>query len=85
MPKYEVGITEINVLVRRLGYVSAILGLLEHKTLSESVLYTQLEKWSLNHEQDLMALRESAGIYQSDTRANCPKALYEFRCFVGDL
>ena len=63
MPKYKVGITEINTLVRRLGYVSAILRLLGHKTLNESMLYTQLEKWSLNHEQNLMGLRESAGIY----------------------
>lgn len=61
MPKYEVGITEINVLVRRLGYVSAILRLLEHKTLSESLLYTRLERWSLDHKQDLMAYPNHQG------------------------
>ena len=52
MSKYEVGITDINVLVRRLGYVSAILRLLEHNTLSESMLYSRLEKWSLDHKQN---------------------------------
>ena len=63
MSKYEVGITDINVLVRRLGYVSAILRLLDHNTLSESMLYSRLEKWSLDHKQDLIAYPNPAGVY----------------------
>ena len=73
MPKYKVGITEINVLVRRLGYVSAILRLLEHKTLSESVLYTQLERWSLEHKQDLMAYLNHQGFVNTTRQQTGPK------------
>ena len=83
MSKYEVGITEINVLVRRLGYVSAILGLLEHKTLSESVLYTQLEKWSLNHEQDLMAYANPQGFIKATRGRTAPKHYTNFAVSLG--
>ncbi len=56
---YEIGITEINTHVRRLGYVSAILKLLAHKTLSESLLYKRLERWSLNHEIAILTRRRT--------------------------
>ena len=75
MPKYKVGITEINTLVRRLGYVSAILRLLGHKTLNESMLYTQLEKWSLNHEQDLMDHANQQGFIKA-TRGQAASRRY---------
>ena len=75
MPKYEVGITGINTLVRRLGYVSAILRLLEHKTLSESVLYTRLERWSLNHKQNLKDYANQQGFINA-TRGQAASRRY---------
>ena len=83
MPKYEVGITEINTLVRRLGYVSAILRLLGHKTLSESMLYTQLEKWSLNHEQDLMDHANQQGFIKATRGQVAPRRYTNFAVSLG--
>ena len=83
MPKYEVGITEINTLVRRLGYVSAILRLLEHKTLSESMLYTQLEKWSLDHEQDLANYTNRQGFIKATRGQAAPKRYTNFAVSLG--
>ena len=83
MPKYEVGITEINTLVRRLGYVSAILRLLEHRTLSESVLYAQLEKWSLNHEQDLMDYANQQGFIKATRGQAAPKRYANLAVSLG--
>lgn len=83
MPKYEIGITNINTLVRRLGYVSAILRLLEHKTLSRSVLYTRLEKWSLNHEQDLMDYANPQGFIKATRGQTGPKHYTNFAVSLG--
>ncbi len=83
MPKYEVGITEINTLVRRLGYVSAILRLLEHKTLSESVLYTQLEKWSLNHKQNFENYINPQGFIKATRRQAAPRRYTNFAVSLG--
>ncbi len=83
MPKYEAGITEINTLVRRLGYVSAILRLLEHRTLSESVLYTQLEKWSLNHEPDLMDYANQQGYIKATRGQAAPRRYTNFAVSLG--
>lgn len=83
MPKYEVGITEINTLVRRLGYVSAILRLLEHKTLSESVLYTRLEKWSLSHEKDFMGYANQQGFIKATRGQAGPKQYTNFAVSLG--
>lgn len=83
MPKYEVGITEINTLVRRLGYVSAILRLLEHKTLSESVLYTRLEKWSLSHEKDLMDYANQQGFIKATRGQAAPRRYTNFVVSMG--
>ncbi len=83
MPKYEIGITNINTLVRRLGYVSAILQLLEHKTLSESVLYTRLEKWSLDHEQDLMGYANQQGFIKATHGQAAPKQYTNFAVSLG--
>ncbi|MDE0552578.1 MAG: hypothetical protein OXI24_00050 [Candidatus Poribacteria bacterium] len=83
MSKYEVGITDINVLVRRLGYVSAILRLLEHKTLSESVLYSQLEKWSLNHEENLMGYANQQGFIKATRGQAAPKRYTNFAVSLG--
>ena len=83
MAKYEVGITDINVLVRRLGYVSAILRLLEHKTLSESVLYARLEKWSLDHEQDLMAYPNRQGFINATREQTGPKRYTNLAVSLG--
>lgn len=83
MPKYEVGITEINTLVRRLGYVSAILRLLEHKTLSEFVLYNQLEKWSLNHEKDLRAYANQQGFIKATRGQAAPKRYTNLAVSLG--
>jgi hypothetical protein len=73
MAKYEAGITDINVVVRLLGYASAILGLLEHKTLSESMLYTRLEKWSLDHKKDFMAYPIQQGFINATRQQTGPK------------
>ena len=83
MPKYEVGITEINTLVRRLGYVSAILRLLEHKTLSESMLYTQLEKWSLDHEQNLVNYTNRQGFIKATRGQAAPKRYANLAVSLG--
>ena len=83
MPKYEVGITEINTLVRRLGYVSAILRLLEHKTLGESTLYSRLEKWSLNHEKDLMGYANQQGFIKATRGQAAPKRYTNFAVSLG--
>ena len=83
MSKYEVGITEINVVVRRLGYVSAILRLLGHKTLSESVLYNQLEKWSLNHEKDLMDYANQQGFIKATRGQAAPRRYTNFAVSLG--
>lgn len=83
MPKYEVGITEINTLVRRLGYVSAILRLLEHRTLSESVLYTQLEKWSLKHKQNLMNYTNQQGFIKATRGQASPRRYTNLAVSLG--
>ena len=83
MPKYKVGITEINVLVRRLGYVSAILRLLEHETLSESVLYTRLERWSLTHQRDFIAYANPQGFVNATHGQTGPKRYTNFAVSLG--
>ena len=83
MAKYEVGITDINVLVRRLGYVSAILLLLEHKTLGESMLYSRLEKWSLDHKQDLMDYTNQQGFINATREQTGPKRYTNFAVSLG--
>ena len=83
MPKYEVGITDINVVVRRLGYISAILRLLEHKTLSESVLYAQLEKWSLDHKQDLDTYSNGQGFINVTREQTGPKRYTNLAVSLG--
>lgn len=82
MAKYEAGITDINVLVRRLGYVSAILRLLEHKTLSESVLYTRLERWSFNHKQNLKDYANEQGFVKT---TRCQTASKRYTNFVVSM
>ena len=83
MPKYEVGITDINVVVRRLGYVSAILRLLEHKTLSESVLYTRLERWSLKHKADLKNYANDQGFVKATPEQTASKRYTNFAVSMG--
>ena len=83
MPKYEVGITEINVLVRRLGYVSAILRLLEHNTLSESVLYTRLERWSLTHQRNFIVYENPQGFINATHGQTGPKRYTNFAVSLG--
>lgn len=83
MPKYEVGITDINVVVRRLGYISAILRLLEHKTLSESVLYTRLERWSLNHKQNLKDYANEQGFIKATRGQTASKRYTNFVVSMG--
>ncbi len=83
MPKYEAGITDINVLVRRLGYVSAILQLLEHSTLSESMLYTRLEKWSLDREKNLMAYANQQGFIKATRGQTGPKRYTNLAVSLG--
>ena len=83
MPKYEVGITEINVLVRRLGYVSAILRLLDHNTLSESMLYSRLEKWSLDHKQDFDTYPNPQGFINATREQTGPKRYTNFAVSLG--
>ena len=83
MSKYEVGITDINVLVRRLGYVSAILQLLGHNTLSESVLYTRLEKWSLDHKQGLIDYTNQQGAINATREQTGPKRYTNFAASLG--
>lgn len=82
---YEIGITEINTHVRRLGYVSAILRLLEHKTLSESLLYNRLERWSLNHEQDLTNYTNPQGRINATPGRTGAKRYTEFAASLGLL
>lgn len=83
MSKYEVGITDINVVVRRLGYVSAILRLLEHKTLNESMLYSRLEKWSLDHKQDLMNYTNQQGFIKATHGQAAPRRYTNFAVSLG--
>ena len=83
MPKYKVGITEINTLVRRLGYVSAILRLLEHKTLNESLLYTRLEKWSFIHQRDFIAYANPQGFINTTHGQTGPKRYTDFAVSLG--
>ena len=83
MAKYEVGITDINVVVRRLGYVSAILRSLGHKTLSESVLYTRLERWSLKHKQDLKDYANEQGFVKATREQTGPKRYINFAVSLG--
>ena len=83
MPKYEVGITDINVVVRRLGYISAILRLLEHRTLSESVLYTRLERWSLNHKQNLKDYANEQGFIKATRGQTASKRYTNFVVSMG--
>ena len=83
MPKYKVGITEINTLVRRLGYVSTILRLLEHKTLSESMLYTRLEKWSFSHQRDFIAYANPHGFINATHGQTGPKRYTNFAVSLG--
>lgn len=83
MPKYKVGITEINTLVRRLGYVSTILRLLEHKTLSESMLYNRLEKWSLIHQRDFIAYANPHGFINATHGQTGPKRYTNFAVSLG--
>ena len=83
MPKYKVGITEINTLVRRLGYVSAILRLLGHKTLSESMLYTRLEKWSFIHQQDFITYANPQGFINATHGQTGPKRYTNFAVSLG--
>ena len=82
---YEIGITEINTHVRRLGYVSAILKLLEHKTLSESLLYNRLERWSLKHEQDLRGYANPQGYINATRGRTGAKRYTEFAASLGLL
>lgn len=83
MSKYEVGITDINVLVRRLGYVSAILRLLEHNTLSESMLYSRLEKWSLDHKQDFDTYPNPQGFINATREQTAPKRYTNLTVSLG--
>ena len=83
MAKYEAGITDINVVVRRLGYVSAILRLLKNKTLSESMLYTRLEKWSLDHKKDLLAYPIQQGFVKATREQTGPKRYTNFAVSLG--
>ena len=83
MPKYKVGITEINTLVRRLGYVSAILRLLEHRTLSESMLYTRLERWSFIHQRDFIAYANPQGFINATQGQTGPKRYTNFAVSLG--
>lgn len=83
MPKYKVGITEINTLVRRLGYVSAILRLLEHRTMSESMLYARLEKWSLTHQQDFITYANPQGFINATHGQTGPKRYTNFAVSLG--
>ena len=83
MPKYKVGITEINTLVRRLGYVSAILRLLEHRTLSESMLYARLERWSFIHQRDFIAYANPQGFINATQGQTGPKRYTNFAVSLG--
>ena len=83
MPAYEIGITEINTQVRRLGYVSAILTILDHKPRSESLLYDWLEKWSRDHELELMDSGNQQGQIKPTRQRTGAKRYTEFAASLG--
>ena len=83
MPTYQIGITEINIQVRRLGYVSAILRILSHKTLSESLLYDRLERWSVDHESELMNYVNQQGQIKPTRQRTGARRYTEFAASLG--
>jgi hypothetical protein len=58
---YQIGITEINTQVRRLAYLSALISILGQKSITETLLFQRLEKWSVSAQQDLEHYRSVAG------------------------
>lgn len=83
MPAYEIGITEINTQVRRLGYVSAILLIIGHRTTSEVLLYERLERWSLSHQTELMSYSNPQGFIRPTRRRTSAKNYVEFVVSLG--
>ncbi|WP_055073598.1 hypothetical protein [Pseudanabaena sp. 'Roaring Creek'] len=83
MATYEIGITEINTQVRRLGYVSSILAILSDKTLSESLLYERLERWSVEHESELKSYVNPQGQIKPTRMRTSAKRYTEFAISLG--
>lgn len=83
MPSYQIGITEINTQVRRLGYVSAILSILGNRTLSETLLYDRIQKWSEVHQEDLSAYINPQGLIKSTRMKSGVRNYTEFSVSLG--
>ena len=83
MAAYEIGITDINTQVRRLGYASAILLILGSKTLSEQLLFDRLEKWSVKHESDLTTYVNRQGQIKATRGKSSAKNYTEFTSSLG--
>ena len=83
MPVYNIGITDINTQVRRLGYASAILLILGTKTLSESLLHDRLQKWSALHESELKSYINPQGQINPTRGKSGVKNYTEFALSLG--
>lgn len=83
MLSYDIGITEVNTQVRRLGYVSAILTILGSRTLSETLLFDRLEEWSKNHEHDLSAHANQQGLIKRTRQKSGARRYTEFVLALG--
>jgi len=83
MPAYEIGITEINTQVRRLGYASAILSILGNRTLNESLLYNRLEQWSVEHREELENYCNQQGQIKPTHRKTGAKRYTDFVVSLG--
>lgn len=83
MPVYEIGITEINTQVRRLGYASAILSILGNRTLNESLLYNRLEQWSVEHREELENYCNQQGQIKPTQRTTGAKRYTDFVVSLG--
>ncbi len=83
MLTYNVGITEINTQVRRLGYASAILCLLGTKSLNETLLYDRLGRWSEEHVDELKHYTNPQGQIKHTRRNTGAKRYTDFVVALG--
>lgn len=83
MPAYDVGITEINTQVRRLGYVSAILSILSNRTFNETLLLDRLQNWSVEHKSELAEYVNTQGEIKPTRRKTAAKRYLNFSVSLG--
>jgi hypothetical protein len=85
MSNYNLGITETNTQVRRLGYLSALIWILKDRSMSEQILVERIQSWSADHQSELSNYTNSQGSINTTKQKTAAMRYINFALALGML